>query len=882
MFHKQWGMLEGFDLNEIAYFIGLIGIVPLALAWKAWSLGKSTETKFFGYLMISCAAYCIFYAFELAANQLDVKVFFLKLQYLGAVFFGPFMFLLILHYSGSKLRKLTFLWLLFMIPAIILLIVFSNDIHFLFYASYGIESYEAGSVLVTQKAIFYWIHQAYTLVLLLASQGLILQMIKNQPVSASRQVNFVWLGMSLPLAAYLIHLAGIVPMKLDPIPISFMGTGIFVFLGLTKYRLFKETPIVYKTLFESISDGVLVYDRTGNLVSCNPVASEFLSKVILFRKSNALSVQVDTSEHLKEVLKDAEGQEVVAFKGQREGMLKWYSASRSPIIGAQESTLGEIVVLRDVTSEKEYQRKLELAKEEADRANSAKSEFLANISHEIRTPLNGVIGFTELLKSTPLSEQQQRYVSTAFNSANALLELINNVLDFSKIEAGKIELDYQEVDLPQLIRTVADVMSFQASKSGIEFLIHLPADVPNLVRMDELRLKQILINLLNNALKFTEEGEVELAVLLREKIEGDKALLRFLVKDSGIGIDPVKQALIFEAFSQADASTTKKYGGTGLGLAISNKLLAIMGSGLQLESTLKKGSTFYFDILVDVLDTRPTRREFKKQAKALLVGFQPSLAKNTARYLDQLGIRGHFCDTVSEAKSLLEPDGEFDYLFFTERGAAFEETYPLLKDFKNWGSTRKLPPYLLLLPASMPDQMLVTLHAIGFTRRLTKPLMLDNLSDAISKVERIDMKEEGTETGKESRDFSHFSVLVAEDNAVNRMLIRVYLGNIFPGIKVVEATDGKIALERFISEKPNLVISDIQMPEMNGYDLATAIRKELSEEKMGIIALTANSSDGEEEKCLAHGFDEFISKPVRQEIFEAVIRKWVKESPRET
>lgn len=875
-------MLGNFTLNSIVFIMGLSGLVPLFLIWKAAHLGKSDEVRYFTYLMASCAAYSIFYAMELLATDVSVKVLFLKFQYFGAVFFGPCMLLFILNYSGKeRVINSKFIKTIFLFPLIFLLIVLSNDLHFLFYASYRLNDNGLFEILVTEKRIFYWLHQLYTLVFLMVSQTYIIGMIKNGTASGGKQVNLIWFGMSFPLMAYAIYLTGAVPMNLDPIPISFIGTGIFVFLGLAKYQLFKETPIVYKTLFESLSDSALVSDLDGNLVTCNAVASEFLKRSTNNKTNGIAQSKEVVWEQLKGVFEKSVKDRTIVFKWEQKGGYRWYSGSRSVIQNPKGKLLGEILVLRDVTSEKDYQRKLELAKEEADKANKAKSEFLANMSHEIRTPLNGVIGFTELLSNTPLSDQQRRYVSTASNSANALLELINNVLDLSKIEAGKVELDWQEINLPLLYRTISDVMSFQASKFGIEFLINFPANVPTLVRADELKIKQILINLLNNALKFTKKGEVELSVEVMERLPDKKVLLRFQVRDSGIGIDPKKQDLIFEAFSQADSSTTKQYGGSGLGLTISNKLLALMGSRLQLESVVDEGSTFYFDLVVDDLSpSRPGLRSFDKLSTALLVGFSPMLFNSVTLYLDQLGYETRNCDKLSDAKEMLHRIPGVKCVLINQRLFETEIDFLKLKDFMVWGKTRNFPPCLLLLPANVPESAFAKFNSIGYSKMVIKPVMLDNLTEGMDQISGLASKDDLAGISEENDpSYNHLKVLVAEDNAVNRMLVRVYLGNIFPGINVLEADNGKLALQLFYSEKPHLVLSDIQMPEMSGYDLAKAIRQHPSGKEIGIIALTANSGNGEEEKCKSVGFNDFISKPIRQESFKEVVQEWIKKMP---
>lgn len=867
-----------FDSVSISLLVFFSGMVPAYFAWISWKRWNSQEAKYFSFLMLACFVYSFLYAFEIFAEVLEVKVLFLKAQYFSAVFLGPLIFLFTTEYTQAKKddEKKT-LHFVFVIPLINLLLVLTNDYHFLFYSSYTLFDNGYFIVLQTQKGLLYWIHQAYTLALLIISCSFLFRMIRIGSIAHSRQIYAVLLAICLPSLFYVSNLVGFVPFDLDPLPFSFLGTGVLLYLSLYRFRLFQVSPIVHRTLFENLGDGVLVFGWENELITHNPASVSMLELHPEEGDGEMNTVFLQRFSEIKELLKTDFASDRVEFERRRDGEMRCFLATKSLIRETRGEGIGKIVLLRDITLEKKQQRELLAAKESAVKANQAKSEFLANMSHEIRTPLNGVIGFTELLINTSLSEQQRRYAMTAYNSAQTLMELINNVLDLAKIEAGKVELDYQEVNLRKLIQTIAEVLSYQANRDDIEFLLNLGEDVPETVITDELKIKQILINLLNNALKFTNEGEVELKVnVLRFQENGDVSL-RFNVRDTGIGIEPEKQKTIFEAFSQADISTTKRYGGTGLGLTISSKLLAMMGSSLSLISEFGVGSSFSFEVdLKTVRKARMVEKVFDSLSPCLLVGFRDGLETVFLGFMKYLHIASNSMPTISDAKQLLEKDNSYRLILINHCKKSNTGLQPDFKVFLVWLKREVRAHCLVVLPSDVPGEVVAAYHSLGYERKIIKPVTIEQLIVQLDSLTRI-----GGQEFSEIKQLvpyeglSAYKVLVVEDNAVNRMLVRVYLSNLFPGFEVLEAEDGKEGYDLFEREFPHLVITDIQMPQLSGYELSKLIRAHPARSETPIIALTANAVKGEEEKCKSIGIDDFIAKPVRQETFKRVVEKWI-------
>ena len=394
---------------------------------------------------------------------------------------------------------------------------------------------------------------------------------------------------------------------------------------------------------------------------------------------------------------------------------------------------------------------LKQSKKEAEDANKAKTEFLANMSHEIRTPLNGVIGFSDLLMQSNLTETQMEYMNTVNTSAKTLLDVVNDILDFSKIEAGKLELDIDNFKIKLLSNQVIEAIKYQTIQKKLELNITLSDNLPQVVKGDKMRLRQILINLLGNAIKFTNKGFIELKIETLAVHKNGTNTLRFSVIDTGIGIDKRNQEKIFEAFTQEDSTTTRRFGGTGLGLTISNKLLGLMKSKLNVVSELGKGSTFYFDVNFEVND-----------------------------------------------ESVLGTDNSA-----TDHG-----------------------------------------------------LLLKNMGNSELKQDT--------------------KILIVDDNSVNIFLSKILVKKILPNAVIFEAVNGLDAVNKYSEQKPDIILMDVQMPVMNGYEATEAIRKlENSGFRTPIIGLTAGVLLGEKEKCIDAGMDEYVSKPVVKETLEKMFYKWL-------
>jgi CheY-like chemotaxis protein len=511
---------------------------------------------------------------------------------------------------------------------------------------------------------------------------------------------------------------------------------------------------------------------------------------------------------------------------------------------------------------------LEVAKARAEDATVAKGEFLANMSHEIRTPLNAIIGMTDLALATPLTDAQREYLSTVKQSSEALLSLINDILDFSKVEARRLSLEHVTFSARDTIEDAVKLLAPRAHAKGLELACHVHPDVPDALVGDPGRLRQILVNLVGNAVKFTEHGEVFVDVA-RQSASGNDVSIRFTVSDTGIGIPLEKQKQIFDAFVQADASTTRRYGGTGLGLAISSHLVALMGGRIGLDSQEGHGSRFHFAAHFRVAGEQPASgaREVSGTFENLRVLVVDDNATNRTIAEEMLTSWRMRPITVASAAAALDALGAaategkpFD-LVLTDWMMPGIDGFGLARAIRADKRFAALP--LVLLSSASLAHAHDRAAAEGFSACLTKPVKQSELLDAIMATLAPAAAIAPTSPRDELPSTRTLRILVAEDNAPNQKLVVTLLEQ--RGHRVVTVANGRDAVARAGDESFDLVLMDVQMPEMDGLEATAAIRERerSAGRRVPIVAMTAHAMAGDRERCLAAGMDAYVAKPLR-------------------
>lgn len=676
----------------------------------------------------------------------------------------------------------------------------------------------------------------------------------------------------------------------------FIIMAILAFVVITNKRkmqkmnkMLENEAVKLRTVIDSSPNTIVIKNLDGKYIDCNDAFINItkLKKEDIIGKT---AKDIFTEEETKEI--EGDDNFVIQNKQMLEKEFCFFDANGThicvekyiiPLLTYKNELKGILIIAFDITKQNQEKESLKEAKDTAEKTAKMKSNFLANMSHEIRTPMNGVLGFLQLLKETETTPEQTEFIEDALEASEILLQIINDILDFSKMEANKLSIDDVHYDLHMIINDITNMTANLAQKKNLEVNTLICEDVPQYFVGDPIRIKQIITNIVNNAIKFTEKGEVTICVSQINETS-DVSYINFDIKDSGIGIEKNKQNLIFEEFSQADNTTTRRFGGTGLGLAITRKLVEMMDGKIIVESQVDKGTTFTVTLPLkkdkDTISINPIN--LLTNLEILAIDANSTNLKILDYYLDKVNCIVHKANSKEEAQKILNSNNNISVIIIDEKmeNKETEKISKLIKNNENY--------------ANVPMIECCSLHTIAnksgekekiFTEYLAKPINKNDLFTVIARA--IYIPEDGKKINFYNPNlfYGHFhpnsKILVAEDNEINIRLIQHILSN--NGLSCDIAVNGQEAVDAFKSKDYDLIFMDCQMPVLSGYEATIKIREiENGQKHTPIVAMTASVLAKDEQSCLEAGMDDFIGKPIKLDCLFNIINKYIETTPEPT
>jgi PAS domain S-box-containing protein len=833
------------------------GLMSASLALYVWQRRMVPAAKVLSGILWCATFWCLGYAVELQSATLAQQLLWSRVELLGSSGIGVFVLLLVLDYAGRRFPRRA-IAALFVVPVLAQAAVWTDPSFHLYWRKVWLDTSGPVPMLGYVNGPAFWLDVVYSWSLCLAAASLLVWQIVHPGNRPRRQSAGFLFALMLPWATGIESVLDSTPVPhLDLTPCALAVTACVVSWELFLFRFHGIAPVAWQTVAQNMGDSLIVLTRDGWIVDLNRAAE----KTLLLRREDVVGRAAAEAfafyPELARVCTAAEGSVHELLVNGEE-----YETHVSPLRGRWTRQAGRFVVMRDITERNRAARELMAARRSAEAAAIAKSRFLANMSHEIRTPMHGILGLAELLAGSPIGDEPRDYARSIQTSARSLLAIINDVLDFSRIEAGRLELERVEFDLLELVDGIVGLVEPSASVKGIDLGVWYDPQAPLRVIGDPGRLRQVILNLAANAVKFTDEGTVQIVVRLLEPRDG-RARIHFSVRDTGIGIPEDKTAQLFEEFTQADSSTARRYGGSGLGLAISERLVRMMGGTIGVTSQPGEGSTFAFDLPFASGPAEPPAPGLAGR-QVLVLDRRENVRASITALCTRWGMR------VREARE------DEDWHALAQDGNRPDVAVAACGPLEH-------APCHILAQAGVPTIGARTGHehcahlepgSRSCVRSLRQPVRPSALYAALCAVfedERDPGASELPAPPEPVRPLAGRCILLVEDNAINQRLGARLLERL--GCRADIATDGRDAVRQSALRRYDAILMDFQMPEMSGPQAAVAIRRR--GDRTPIIAMTASALDETRQECLRAGMNDYLSKPVESTAVRAMLEKWI-------